>query len=311
MADGVLDEVCDQAFQQGAITPDRRLPKLQGQLDVAGGCGEAADHVAGELGKVDLCAGEQAALAAGEGEEAIDGALALLGRVEDAAGEVAFRLGGVRVVQLDLRLGAQDREGRPQLVGDVRGEGSLARERLLKGFEQRVQGVSELLQLVVRAIQGDSMVEVCFGRGAGRLGDALDGPEHTAGDDPAEQDRHERGDPEGESGLDELLAKGVVDGVVGSLVVDILDELEEGASIPGHELPQAPARWQPVAKGVLDCSLGVEALLLVKVVAIERVAIEEVRDRDEDHPGHEEERPVEEREPDADGGAGQSHGSIR
>ena len=110
-----------------------------------------------------------------------------------------------RVAAGDVEERLRDRERRAQLVGRVCGEPLLLADVRLEPREHGVEAVGEFAELVVAAFQLDSVGERS-GRGrAGGVGDARQGGEHAAGEQPPsgkteEQQKgedHDRGRSEG------------------------------------------------------------------------------------------------------------------
>ena len=100
------------------------------------------------------------ALRAREREQRLDEALGAVQRVVDGFGHRAqLRVGGLRVGERHLELGAHDGQRRAQLVRRVGHEAPLAGEGAGQALEHRVEGVGQLLELVARALQRDALVE--------------------------------------------------------------------------------------------------------------------------------------------------------
>ena len=114
-------------------------------------------------------------------------------RVVDRLGHRAqLGVGGLRVGERHLELGAHDGQRRAQLVRRVGHEAPLAGEGARQPLEHRVEGVGQLLELVARALQGDALVERVLRDAPRRRGDPLQRAQHAPGDQPAQQHR-ERG----------------------------------------------------------------------------------------------------------------------
>jgi len=102
----------------------------------------------------------QPAFAAGEGEQGFDQARLLI-----AGGEYLYGSGtpggGRRagVVERNLEEGALSRQGGAQLVGGVGDEVPLGLEGGFEPCEEAVEGVSEFLELVFRAVEGQALVQ--------------------------------------------------------------------------------------------------------------------------------------------------------
>lgn len=83
-----------------------------------------------------------------------------------------------RVGEVDLQQRAVDRQGRTQLVRGVPDEPLLRGEGPLQPVQHVVEGVGELLELVVGPVQLDAAGEVRAGDGAGDAGDPAQRREH-------------------------------------------------------------------------------------------------------------------------------------
>ena len=98
------------------------------------------------------------AFAAGEGEEGFDQCFLSAVGVEELFGSGApCRCAGVRILEGELEHGALRCERGAQLVGGVGDEVPLRFERRVEAPEQVVQGVPELLQLVVGPAEGEAL----------------------------------------------------------------------------------------------------------------------------------------------------------
>ena len=110
----------------------------------------------------------------------------------------------VRIVAGDVEKGLRDRQRGAQFVGGVGGEPLLFGDVRFEPREHGVEGVGELAELVVAALQLDPVGERS-GRGhAGGVGDAGQGGEHAAGEKPPshetehQQERQHDGRPRSE-----------------------------------------------------------------------------------------------------------------
>ena len=104
---------------------------------------------------------------------------------------------GPALVQGHVGLGADDRERRTKLVGRIGHECPLALKCRVQPTEHLVEGVGQLLELVVGSVQGDAMVKALLVRHRlCRSGDALERAQDPSGQQPsaeageARQDRH-------------------------------------------------------------------------------------------------------------------------
>ena len=159
-------------------------------------------------GEVDGFASIEPALAAGEGEEGFDQARLLVVRGEHLLG------GGtpcgdrrVGVVERNLQQGALGGKGGAQFVGGVGDEVTLRLERSVEPPEQVIEGVPEFLQLVLRAVEGQALVQVGRGDPSGRAGDGPDGSQHPAGNEPAGEEGEHGHDGQRDSRVDEKLVR--------------------------------------------------------------------------------------------------------
>ena len=92
----------------------------------------------------------------------------------------------------DVGFTAHDRERRAELVGDLGREAPLRDERLFQTVEHVVEGVGEILELVVGSVQIDARGEIVRRRGAGPLRDQPDRSQRAAGDEPPDRAGDER-----------------------------------------------------------------------------------------------------------------------
>ena len=88
--------------------------------------------------------------------------------------------------------------GGAQFVGGVGDEVSLCFEGSVEPREQVVEGVAELLELVLRAVEGQALVQAGRGDPPGRAGDGPDGSQHPAGDEPAGEEGEHGHDGQGD-----------------------------------------------------------------------------------------------------------------
>ena len=125
--------------------------------------GGARQNGFADLGEVGSLTVVESAFAAGEGEEGLDQGLLLpVGGEERLAGRSPHLRGG-GIAEGDLDQGALPGEGRSQLVGGVGDEATLRLERSVEPREEVVEGVPELLEFVLRAVEGQALVQA--GRG--------------------------------------------------------------------------------------------------------------------------------------------------
>jgi hypothetical protein len=199
VAHGVLDQVGDHALEQGGIAGDRGGPK-PGDHPPAGRVGGVAavlQRLGGGVGQVGRLPQSGLPLAAGQREQPLEQPLAAAGGVADPFGHGAqLRLGGVGVGQGDVDFGAGDRQRGAQLVGGVGGKAALGVEGGVQAREHLVEGVGQLLELVVGAVQGDALVQGALRQALGGGGDALQRAQHLPGHHPAQPQRPQRHQPQ-------------------------------------------------------------------------------------------------------------------
>ena len=99
---------------------------------------------------------------------------------------------GVLVGERNLHLRAQHGERRAQLVRRVGHEAPLARERGLQAGEHSVEGLGQLAQLVVRAVEVDAAIERLSDTARAAPTISRSGRRRAPGRHPAEQDRDGR-----------------------------------------------------------------------------------------------------------------------
>nr|BFF25272.1 hypothetical protein GCM10025732_32370 [Glycomyces mayteni] len=88
-------------------------------------------------------------------------------------------------------------------MGGVGDEAALALEGAVEAGEHPVEGVGEALELVVRAVEVDALVEGPVGDAPGGGGDVVDGAQDASGDEGPEDDREEADDGEGDDRAEE------------------------------------------------------------------------------------------------------------
>ena len=106
---------------------------------------------------------------------------ALVGRAQ--RGEVRVRVG-----ERDLDQGSLACQRCAQLVRGVGDEVTLRLERSVEPPKQVIEGVPEFLELVLRAVEGQTLVQTGGRDPSGRAGDGPDRSQHPAGNEPAGQD---------------------------------------------------------------------------------------------------------------------------
>jgi hypothetical protein len=93
-------------------------------------------------------------------------------------------------------------------VGGVGGELALGGEGGVQAGQHRVEGVGQLLQLILGAGQLDAARQVGDLDVAGHRGDAADGAQHPAGDHPADAEAGHEQHPKGAEGVVAQLVQG-------------------------------------------------------------------------------------------------------
>ena len=210
VADGVIEQVGDQALQQPRIASRRGWGERRADVEVEA-CGLRLPHpqdLGGNGREVEALAPLQSRLAARERQQPIDhllqvllgGEHALVGRAQ--RGEVRVRVG-----ERDLDQGSLARQRRAQLVRGVGDELALRLERSVEPPEQVIEGVPEFLELVLRAIEGQALVQAGGGDPSGRAGDGPDRSQHPAGDEPASEEGEYGHDRQRDSRLDQQLVR--------------------------------------------------------------------------------------------------------
>ena len=114
--------------------------------------------------------------------------------VVEAVDELA--VGAVGIVPGDLEKRLRDRQRGAQLVGGVGRESPLLGDVRFEPREHRVEAVGELAELVLTSFQPDPVGERSVRGHACGVGDAREGGEHAAGEQPSphetehQQERH-------------------------------------------------------------------------------------------------------------------------
>jgi hypothetical protein len=183
-----------------------------------------------------------------------------------------------------------ERERGTQLVRRVRDEPPLAVEGPVEPFQHHVERVSELLHLVVRAVQRDPLVQATVGgRGAGdpggRLGHPVQRLEQPAGDEPAQRGRRDTREHQRDPALGQQRVQRILPGVPHDLRL----ELAAGRG------PGTRARWR--LRRSLEAG---EPLATLR----DPLGDQRVGDTEQQHAGDQEEPAVDERQAGADGQPG-------
>ena len=208
--EGVVDQVRDETLDQARIAGHRRRCEDGAQVDRAAPClgltGE--QDLLGQDRQIERVALGETRLPAGEREECLDQAFLLRPGCEHPLVRGPEGLHGrVGVRQRQLDEGPLHGERRAQLVRGVRHELTLGLDELLQPREQRVEGVAEFLELVVRAAQCQPLVQVGGGDAAGGGGDRPQRAEHPSCDEPAERHRQHRHDRQRQPRVDEQVVQ--------------------------------------------------------------------------------------------------------
>jgi hypothetical protein len=204
----VVDQVGHHPFSQEGVAFDERRPCVG--LDVHAQAVEleapGVKHPFGERRKIDPLPMVEAALAAGQGEQGFEEPCLFLAGGEHllACCTPTFDRGG-RVGQRNLQQGPLRGERAAQFVGRVGHKVVLGFEGRFEPGEEVIEGVGQLLELLVGTVKAKTLVQV---GGRDPLGGSSDLPQraqHPAGDDPAEEDGQCGDDSEGDRGADQEL----------------------------------------------------------------------------------------------------------
>ena len=176
--------------------------------------GEGEERFGGffrDEGQVDVLSGEGSLVGAAEQQQCL-GEVDRSG-VDEVEAVDEFAGVAVRIVAGDVEQCLRDRQWGAQLVGGVGGESLLFGDMCFEPREHGVEAVGELAELVVAAFQLDPVGERSVPGQAGGIGDASQGREHAAGEDPSsheaehQQERQHGGGLRGE-GAQEVGAVG-------------------------------------------------------------------------------------------------------
>ena len=210
VADGVVDEVGDEAFDQSRVPGRHCRRQVFGEVH-ASLCSPVATggkHSCDDSGEVEGVPAGDAALAGGQGEQCLDEPFLVSAECEGfLAGRAQGVDVGVGVGEGDFEEGSQASEGGAQLVGGVGDEVPLSVEGGFEAAEQVVEDVAQLGQLVGGLAEVEALVEVPGGDGLGGGGDGPQRPEEAAGDEPAGREGDGDEDDERDGGADEELVR--------------------------------------------------------------------------------------------------------
>ena len=167
--------------------------------------GEGLLHQGSE---VDRLAFTQTPFAAGQGEQGIDQMRLFVVRGKHLfCGGAPFGVARVRIVERNLEEIALGGEGGAQFMGGVGDEVLLGIKGTFESREEAVEGVAELLELVLRAGEGQTFVEAGRGDPPGGAGDGSDGSQHSAGDKPSGKEGEHGDDPERDGRVHQQLVR--------------------------------------------------------------------------------------------------------
>ncbi len=174
VAHGIVDEVGDHALEQHAIAAgqcglergvDRDLVLIDRRL-------RTVERVLGSGGEINRFLGCRSHLADGERQERLDGGFGPLdGSVDSGRHRLQLLGRPVRLGERDLDRGSHRRERRAQLVRRVGDESLLTGERGIEPLEHHVEGVGQLLELVIGAGERETLTEPQLGSPLRDLGD--------------------------------------------------------------------------------------------------------------------------------------------
>ena len=160
-AHGVGDQVGDGAPNRRSVPAHREDlgGELLGERQACGvgRRGKLIGEMTDELGEVELLLAHRTSAMAGIDEQVVDERGHAFGRAaHDLACRPEFLGLGVGVGEHDIEIRADDGERVPELMAGLVDEVPLVLERLVESGEHVVEGVGELLQLVVRPFEFDT-----------------------------------------------------------------------------------------------------------------------------------------------------------
>ncbi len=215
VVDRVVAEVDQQPAEQHRVTryPRRLQRGLHPQPAPLGlGC-PLAQRQLDQFGEVNHLIRAAAMLAAGQGEQRLQQLPALVADDQEPLEVRPERLqAGPRIDQRLLEQRTLDRQRSTHLVGGVGDEPLVRVERGLQPSEQPVDRVSQVLQLVAGAGQGQPLVHIAFGDLVQAFGHGQHRTQYATGDQPAEEQRDRRHDGQRDQGLYQPIAGGAVSG---------------------------------------------------------------------------------------------------
>ena len=157
-------------------------------------------HVVGEGAELDRAVRQRevAAVGARHEQQPVDEARQPVGLLEHALDDPLVGGGVAVLAQADLADAADGRQRRPQPVRDVGREPPHLIERGLEPAEGVVEHRREPAELVARAVDGQPLVEIGGGDGAGPLGHAVQRGERPPSEEVAAGagHRHRQGQPQ-------------------------------------------------------------------------------------------------------------------
>ena len=245
---GVLQQVADRPVEQLGVAGhgDRHQVEVPGALRLLL-LTDPVDGLGHQRHQVDrLVPGRlEPRLDPGQGEQRVDGPVRPVGLAQGHLGRTPeLRGGGVGVGQRHVERGPLVGQRGAQLVRHGRDQPSFGLERGLDPVEQRVEGVGELAELVVRTAQRHPLVQRVRGDGASPAGDRVHRRQHPAGEDPPHAHRDRRGQQQADARPPQQPVESPVDGVDAGLehrVADGRSRLRGRAAQSGGRSGTAPA----------------------------------------------------------------------
>ena len=209
-------------------TAAARSPRISTPLASAS-LARLVDGAGGDLGEVHRFAVDDLVVAAGEQQQALDQLLAALVGGQQRLAELLELDRGAGVGEVHLEQRAVDRQRGAQLVRGVGDEALLRGEGPLQAVQHLVEGVGELLELVVGAVQLDPPGQVGAGHPAGGAGDPAERRQDPAGHRVPEGEGDDAEADQGEQGAAEEVVQGLL-ALLGHAGADRVVELRDGAA---------------------------------------------------------------------------------
>ncbi|HYZ77910.1 MAG TPA: hypothetical protein VE596_11110 [Gaiellaceae bacterium] len=324
VAERVVDEVGDQALGKPGVS--RGLGALELGVEVEPTLFQfrprRSEDGPGDRGKIDGHAEVDTTLGAGEREQRLDQAFLLRTGSKHPPVARSKRLdGGIRVAERDLGECLSTGERGAQLVRGVGDELPLGGEGGFQAIEKVIEGVGELLQLVVGAGERKPPVEIAGRDLASTVVERAQRPEDAPGGEPAEQDRGRGHQREGDPGLLEqepqlLLVLALRERCVSPGLRQQLLRGETLVALAGNDRHSPATGLGALRRGnPFRPVLGDHERAAVRLRSDEnlagRLANEHVGDRQQRGTGDEKEARVDDGEPQTDGASGQPKPSTR